>query len=130
MNNGKGLSRPIPQIRNCVIFISTLLPLTPFPHPIFTLFPTDPTKVLPCPAGSHISNQFLVHGLLIALMMEAASNSETSVNFYQTIWCNIPEDSCLHTCHHENLKSHSNELLSSIKGTEFLEKLSDYQFNK
>jgi hypothetical protein len=30
-----------------------------------------------------------------ALMMEAASTSETSVNLYQTIWCNIPEDSHL-----------------------------------
>jgi hypothetical protein len=32
-------------------------------------------------------------GLLIALMMEAASTSETSVNFYQTTRLNIPEDS-------------------------------------
>jgi hypothetical protein len=33
--------------------------------------------------------------LLIALMMEAASTSETSVNFYQTIRRNNPEDSHL-----------------------------------
>jgi hypothetical protein len=33
---------------------------------------------------------------LIALMMEAASTSETSVNFYQTTRRNIPEDSHLH----------------------------------
>jgi hypothetical protein len=33
---------------------------------------------------------------LIALMMEAASTSETSVNFYQTARRNIPEDSHLH----------------------------------
>jgi hypothetical protein len=32
---------------------------------------------------------------------------ETSVNFYQTTWHNIPEDSYLHICHHENLKSHT-----------------------
>jgi hypothetical protein len=32
---------------------------------------------------------------LIALMMEAVSTSETSVNFYKTTWCNIPEDSHL-----------------------------------
>jgi hypothetical protein len=32
----------------------------------------------------------------IALMMEAASTSETSVNFYQTTWRNNPEDSGLH----------------------------------
>jgi hypothetical protein len=46
-----------------------------------------------------------VHGLLIALMMEAASTSETMVNFYQTTWCYNPEDSNLHTRHRENLKS-------------------------
>jgi hypothetical protein len=40
--------------------------------------------------------ELLVHGLLIALMMEAASTSETSVNFYQTTRRNIPEDSHLH----------------------------------
>jgi hypothetical protein len=33
---------------------------------------------------------------IIALIMEAASTSETSVNFYQTTWHNIPEDSHLH----------------------------------
>jgi hypothetical protein len=32
---------------------------------------------------------------IIALMMEAASTSETSVNFYQTTRRNIPEDSHL-----------------------------------
>jgi hypothetical protein len=30
---------------------------------------------------------------MIALMMEAANASETSVNFYQTTQCNNPEDS-------------------------------------
>jgi hypothetical protein len=39
--------------------------------------------------------------------MYAASTSETSINFYQTTWCNNPEDSHLHTCCHENVKSHS-----------------------
>jgi hypothetical protein len=33
--------------------------------------------------------------LLIALMMEAVSTSETTVNFYQTTRRNIPEDSHL-----------------------------------
>jgi hypothetical protein len=32
---------------------------------------------------------------LIGLMMEAASISETSVNFYETAQCNNPEDSHL-----------------------------------
>jgi hypothetical protein len=31
--------------------------------------------------------------VMIALMMEAARTSETSVNFYQTTQCNNPEDS-------------------------------------
>jgi hypothetical protein len=34
---------------------------------------------------------------LIALKMEAASTSETSVNFYQTTWRNNPEDSHIQT---------------------------------
>jgi hypothetical protein len=42
----------------------------------------------------------------IALMMDAASTSETSVNFYQTTQRNIPEDSHLYTRRRENLKSH------------------------
>jgi hypothetical protein len=37
--------------------------------------------------------------------LEAASTSETSVNFYQTTWSNIPEDSCLYTRRMEKLKS-------------------------
>jgi hypothetical protein len=40
-----------------------------------------------------------------ALMMEAASTSETSVNFHQTTRRNNPEDSHLHTRRRENLKS-------------------------
>jgi hypothetical protein len=39
-------------------------------------------------------------------MMEEASISETSVNFYQTAASNIPEDSHLHARHRENLKYH------------------------
>jgi hypothetical protein len=44
---------------------------------------------------------------IIALMMEAASTSETSKNLYQTTRRNNPEDSRLHTRRRENLKSHS-----------------------
>jgi hypothetical protein len=44
--------------------------------------------------------------LLITLMMEADSTSETSVNVDQTARCYILEDSHLHTRHRENLKSH------------------------
>jgi hypothetical protein len=39
------------------------------------------------------------------LMIEAASTSETSVNFYKTTRRNNPEDSHLHIRRRENLKS-------------------------
>jgi hypothetical protein len=42
---------------------------------------------------------------LIAVMMEATSTSETSVNFYQTTRRNNPEDSHLHNRRRENLQS-------------------------
>jgi hypothetical protein len=45
---------------------------------------------------------------IIALMMEAVSISDTSVNFYETTRFNIPEDSHFHTRRRENLKSHTN----------------------
>jgi hypothetical protein len=44
----------------------------------------------------------------IALMMEAVSTSETSVNIYQTARRNIPEETRLHTRRCENLKPHHN----------------------
>jgi hypothetical protein len=50
-------------------------------------------------------------GFLVVPMMEAASTSETLVNFYQTTWRNIPEDSHLHTRRRENLKSQNRETL-------------------
>jgi hypothetical protein len=40
-----------------------------------------------------------------ALMMESKSTSETSVNFYKTSRSSNSEDSHLHTCSRENLKS-------------------------
>jgi hypothetical protein len=43
---------------------------------------------------------------IIALMMEAASISETSVNFYPTTRRNIPEDSHLYIFRRDNLKFH------------------------
>jgi hypothetical protein len=52
----------------------------------------------------HRGDEFLARALLIALIKAAASTSETSVNFYQTIRRNIPEDSYLHTRRRENLK--------------------------
>jgi hypothetical protein len=44
--------------------------------------------------------------MIVAMMMEAVSTSETSVSFYQTTQRNIPEDSDRHTRRLENLKSH------------------------
>jgi hypothetical protein len=44
----------------------------------------------------------------IALMMEAASTSETSVNLCQTTRRYNPEDSHIHTRRRENLKAHLN----------------------
>jgi hypothetical protein len=42
---------------------------------------------------------------MIALMKEAASTSETSVNFYQTTPRYNLEDSHIHACRRKNLKS-------------------------
>jgi hypothetical protein len=44
--------------------------------------------------------------VFIALMMERAKTSETSVNFYHTTRRNNPKDNHLHTRRLENLKSH------------------------
>jgi hypothetical protein len=52
--------------------------------------------IMPWLTDSYISARFLTRGLLITLMMEAASTSETLVNFYQTTWRYNPEDSHLH----------------------------------
>jgi hypothetical protein len=49
---------------------------------------------------------------IIALMMEAARISETSVNFNITTWRYIQEDSKFHTRRRGNLKSHNSLLVS------------------
>jgi hypothetical protein len=50
----------------------------------------------------------------IALMVETAKTSETSINFYETTRCNTPEDSHLHTHRRENLKSLQNAVSSKL----------------
>jgi hypothetical protein len=49
-----------------------------------------------------------------ALMTEAASNCETSTNFYQTTWGNNSKYSHLHTGRRENLKSHFLHVTSTL----------------
>jgi hypothetical protein len=60
-----------------------------------------------------------VFWVLIALMMDAASTSETSVNFYKTTRHNIPEDSHLHTHRRENLNSHQVNALHNLRPSFF-----------
>jgi hypothetical protein len=71
--------------------------LTPIPHPL-----VRPTFCLVRPAPI---SQPTFRERLIALMMEAVSTSETSVNFYETTRCNIPEDRHLRSSRRQNLKS-------------------------
>jgi hypothetical protein len=56
--------------------------------------------------------------VFIALMIEATSSSETSVNFYQTTRCYNPEASHLHIRRRENLKSqnvvHCSEIITLV----------------
>jgi hypothetical protein len=47
-----------------------------------------------------------VFWVAIALVMEEASTSIASINFYQTTRRNNPEDNHLHARRRENLKSH------------------------
>jgi hypothetical protein len=58
------------------------------------------------------------------IRVEAASTSEMSVNFYQTTWRYIPEDSHLHTLCHENLKSQDVSSVGSSALTEHGRKFS------
>jgi hypothetical protein len=48
------------------------------------------------------------------MMMEAASTSETSVNFNQTTWRNIPEDNPVYTRRCDNLKSHLGKFVTVV----------------
>jgi hypothetical protein len=67
---------------------------------------------------------------LVAPVVEAASTSEASVNLYHTTWHDIPEDCHRNTHYAEKFISHlDNEHFDSIKSTELLELLSDYQLS-
>jgi hypothetical protein len=77
-------------------------------RPVVWLKFTDVSEVLPAAIFRAM--------ITTALMMEAASTSETSVNFYQSKRHNIPQDSHLHARRRENLKSYkgSHSLYSSL----------------
>jgi hypothetical protein len=47
-----------------------------------------------------------IYMIKITLMMKAASTSETSLRFYETARCNMPEGSHFHIYLCRNLKSH------------------------
>jgi hypothetical protein len=51
---------------------------------------------------------------IVTLMMEALSSSKTLV-LTRATWRNIPEDTILHSLHHENLKSYKEFLFSTLR---------------
>jgi hypothetical protein len=71
------------------------LPIGSLASPVLNCSPLVRPVSLPWVTDSYITARFLLLGLLIALMMEAARTSETLVNFYQTTRCYNPEDSNL-----------------------------------
>jgi hypothetical protein len=62
--------------------------------------------IVPCSIEQLTSVSEVLTASIFTLMMEAVNTSEMSVNLYETTQRNIPEGCDLHTCHHENLKSH------------------------
>jgi hypothetical protein len=92
-------------------FCMSLIPLSlsfpdwPFNHwlassPDFHPFPHWSGQISPGLTDSYISSRPLMHGLFVALMMEAACTSEASVHFHVSTWLYIPESCHVHThCH-------------------------------
>jgi hypothetical protein len=60
---------------------------------------------------TNVSEVLAASIIIIALIMDAASTSGTSVNFYQSTRHYNPEDSHLHTRRRENLNSYINFLV-------------------
>jgi hypothetical protein len=55
------------------------------------------SKSILCNLGNKMRFRVLMAAsMTMSVFWDIASTSETSVNFYQTIWRNIPEDSHLH----------------------------------
>jgi hypothetical protein len=106
-------SPPLPllaRLWSALLLLAPLLSADPHPLPHWSGQGSTLSNWLPC------IKQIPSRSLLNALMMEAASTPEMLVNFYQTTWCNIPEDSHLHTRHHENLKSHQKQDFLQLDG--------------
>jgi hypothetical protein len=61
--------------------------------------------VVPCHLVKMIDVSEMFTFSIVALMMAAVSTLETPVNFYQSALRNVPEESHVHSRHHENLKS-------------------------
>jgi hypothetical protein len=93
----------------------SLSPSLPDPRP----FTISPLKVLSCPTGSSIPNQFFRRRLLITLMTDEVHTSEMSVYYNVTTWRYIPEGCTLHTHCHENLKS---QVILNLKKCPFFKK--------
>jgi hypothetical protein len=68
--------------------------------------------------------------IIIALVMEVALISETSVDIECRTRQYIPEDSELHTCRRENLKSHMTEHVGMLEGKEPLSHIKHILFCK
>jgi hypothetical protein len=57
--------------------------------------PTEKSMFLTCLLSRpvHFRNEIRSHGLCVRRVQNSVNTPETSVNFYQTTLCNIPEDS-------------------------------------
>lgn len=97
----------VPHIITCILPLFYLLP-PPWPgcdspRCLFLPQSSSPTsltgrsKLLPCMIRFYILTYVFARVLPFSLMVEGVNISETSVEFYQPTWCNIPEDNHVHT---------------------------------
>jgi hypothetical protein len=92
-----------------VVHIITTIPWDPvecLQVSIFTSKQTNKRRILGSHGGEYEGGCLLGCSAIVALMMEAARTSETSVNFYQTTRRYIPDDSHLKSnkLQHDNNK--------------------------
>jgi hypothetical protein len=93
------------RLSSCYFFRSSPL----LPHP-FVL----PSFCLPQPA-TITNSKFSGKACSVALMMEAVSTSETSVNFYHTTRRSISQDGQVCACRCQNQKSHQQMKFATLK---------------